>query len=213
MFDTSAEGMKVPSVFLKIMFKHPKKKIDLLRDKARMSWNNLRANLHLWTPKIANAKPYREGYHIKYDMCRFTYCMSRIHTHYESTKAVKGRTKNTHDHILGSSLVGECVLDNSDIFLKNEKGFEKMFELYLHGLLVTFVTKEENDLLAQLRGKFLTKDKYKEVGIVLQDKEGNQVELPAPPKILTEWEIKKFGLKDTGYKPVYTKPKKLIQFV
>ena len=32
MFDTSAEGMKVPSVFLKIMFKHPKKKIDLLRD-------------------------------------------------------------------------------------------------------------------------------------------------------------------------------------
>ena len=56
------------------------------------------------------------------------------------------RTKNTHDHILDSSLVGECVLDNSDIFLKDEKGFEKMFELYLHGLLVTFVTKEENDL-------------------------------------------------------------------
>ena len=140
-----------------------------------MSWNNLRANLHLWTPEIANAKPYREGYHIKYDMCRFTYCMSRIHTHYESTKAVKGKTKNTHDHILGSSLVGECVLDNSDIFLKDEKGFDKMFELYLHGLLVTFVTKEENDLLAQLRGKFLTKDKYNEVGIVLQDKEGNQV--------------------------------------
>ena len=90
---------------------------------------------------------------------------------------------------------------------------EKMFELYLHGLLVTFVTKEENDLLAQLRGKFLTKDKYNEVGIVLQDKEGNQVELPAPPKILTEWEIKKFGLKDTGYKPIEIEPKKLIQFV
>ena len=54
------------------MFRHPKKKIDLLKDKARMSWNNLRANLHLWTPEIANAKPYREGYHIKYDMS--THC-------------------------------------------------------------------------------------------------------------------------------------------
>ena len=46
-----------------------------------------------------------------------------------------------------------------------------------------------------------------------EDQEGNQVELPAPPKILTEWEIKKFGLKDTGYKPIEIEPKKLIQFV
>ena len=44
--------MKIPSVFLKIMFRHPKKKIDLLRDKVRMSWNNLEINLHLWTPEI-----------------------------------------------------------------------------------------------------------------------------------------------------------------
>ena len=48
---------------------------------------------------------------------------------------------------------------------------------------------------------------------IINDKEGNQVELPAPPKILTEWEIKKFGLKDTGYKPIEIEPKKLIQFV
>ena len=32
-------------------------------------------------------------------------------------------------------------------------------------------------------------------------------------KVSAAEEIKKFGLKDTGYKPVYTKPKKLIQFV
>ena len=41
----------------------------------------------------------------------------------------------------------------------------------------------------------------------------NQVELLTPPKILTEWEIKKFGLKDTGYKPIEIESKKLIQFV
>ena len=50
------------------MFRHPKKKIDLLRDKARMSWNNLETNLHLWTPKIMQIPKYTEGYHIKYDM-------------------------------------------------------------------------------------------------------------------------------------------------
>ena len=60
---------------------------------------------------------------------------------------------------------------------------------------------------------FLTKDKYNELGIKLYDKDFNEVELPAPPKILTEWEIKKFGLKDTGYKPIEIEPKKLIQFV
>ena len=48
---------------------------------------------------------------------------------------------------------------------------------------------------------------------MLYDKDSNEVELPAPPKILTEWEIKKFGLKDTGYRPIEIEPKKLIQFV
>ena len=94
----------------------------------------------------------------------------------------------------------DYYLKNSDIFLKDDKGFEKMFELYLHSLLVTYITKEENDKLAQLRGKVLTKDKYNEVGIILKkvspkihpkyfSKLGdavNTVELPAPPKILTE---------------------------
>jgi hypothetical protein len=210
------------------MFEHPKKKIDLLRDKARISWNNFRANLHLWKPEIAKAKPYKKDYHIKYDMCRFTYCMSKIHTFYKSEKALsRNYLPNTYDHILGSSLVGECILDNSDIFLKDDKGFEKMFELYLHSLLVTYITKEENDKLAQLRGKVLTKDKYNEVGIILKkvspkihpkyfSKLGdavNTVELPAPPKILTEWEITKFGIKDSGYNPLEVNPKKLIQFV
>ena len=102
-----------------------------------------------------------------------------------------------------------------------------MFELYLHSLLVTYITKEENDKLAQLRGKVLTKDKYNEVGIILKkvspkinpkyfSKLGdavNTVELPAPPKILTEWEITKFGIKDSGYNPLEVNPKKLIQFV
>ena len=90
------------------MFENPKKKIDLLRDKARISWNNFRANLHLWKPEIAKAKPYKKDYHIKYDMCRFTYCMSKIHTFYKSEKALsRNYLPNTYDHILGSSLVGE----------------------------------------------------------------------------------------------------------
>ena len=204
------------------MFTEKIKKCRKLKDKARLTWNCLRVNRDYWTEEVSHskAKSGSDIYHIKFVMSRFAYnhhdmirtgFVSETASQYETSFKKGG--KNTFDHILGSSLVGECTLDNADFFLNDEKGFDEFFQLYLHSILVTWITREENNKLAQLRGKFLTKDKYNEVGIILRDRDNNIVELPAPPKILTEWEIKKFGLKDSGYQPKYTRPKKLIQFV
>ena len=214
------------------MFKYPLKKYEDTKIRALIHWNSLRANQHYWTPEISISKPRKKGYQLKLQLSRIPYDITQIQTDYASKEYLKlsgrlnlspsaiqkrfkklGKTKPkiTADHILGSSNVGECSLDSPHLLEDN--GFGEFFQLFLHSLLVTRVTVKENDDLASLRGKFLTKDKYNELGIKLYDKDNNEVELPAPPKILTEWEIKKFGLKDTGYKPVYTKPKKLIQFV
>lgn len=213
-------------------FKHPKKKYYPLKERALIAWNCLRANQHFWTKEVSNAKPYKKYNQTKLQLSRLTYDKTKIHTHYVSKEFLKlsngmnlssSRIKQiakdkglsvpqiTGDHILGSSNVGECTLDNPRLLEPN--GFGEFLQLYLHSLLVTGVTVKENDALALLRGKFLTKDKYNELDIKLVDKDGNDVELPSPPKILTKWEMKKFGLKDSGYKPIYTRPKKLIQFI
>ena len=212
------------------MFKYPLEKYEDIKIRALVHWNALRANKHYWTPEISVSKPYKKGYQLKLQLCRIPYDKTHIQTDYASEEylnlsgglnlspgAVKSRFNKlgkplprvTADHILGSSNVGECSLDNPYLL----EDFGEFFQLFLHSLLVTRVTAKENDDLALLRGKFLTKDKYNELGIKLYDKDFNEVELPAPPKILTEWEIKKFGLKDTGYKPIEIEPKKLIQFV
>jgi hypothetical protein len=198
-----AEGMKVPSVFFTkyIMFKYPLKKYEDIKIRALIHWNSLRVNQHYWTPEISVSKPYKKGYQLKLQLSRIPYDKTHIQTDYASKEylnisgglnlspgAIQGRFKKlnkpipkiTADHILGSSNVGECTLDNPHLIEDN--GFGEFFQLFLHSLLVTRVTRKENDDLALLRGKFLTKDKYNELGIKLYDKDNNEVELPCTTK-------------------------------
>lgn len=165
---------------------------------ARCTWNALRGNLHEWIPEVANAMPREKLYEIKYMLSRFPYTMMAVPYAHSATVIenygyVKKTIKDTvtKDHIFCSYTIGECALDNPEIYLADDSLGTFSMELYPFTFLTNWVTKKENDMLSTLKGKELTKDKYDKLGIKLYIN-GERVENPELPKGFTEWEDEKY---------------------
>ena len=97
----------------------------------------------------------------------------------------------TKDHFFCSYTTGEFALDNPDIYLADGTLDTFSMELYPYTFLTNWLTKKENDMLSTLKGKKLTKDKYKSLGIKLLIN-GEKVENPELPEGFTEWEDEKY---------------------
>ena len=112
----------------------------------------------------------------------------------------------TDDHFMSPQTVAKYIMDSPKI-LKNYEEFKKIF---LACRKTVVVTKEQNNILAQLTKKqpVLTKDKFYHLGYKLyygHEKlpEINQV-LPVP-ELYTKWE-KKYIINDFRPTVVWTKP-------
>ena len=170
------------------------------RNMARVTWNALRANLPEWTDKVSNALPRGKYYEIKYFLMRLPYTMKFVDLHWSSdvlddygfvNKTIKDKV--THDHFIGSYTVGECALDNSEQYLIGDETLHTFTEeLYPYTFISNYVTNTENKKLSNLKGKVLTKDKYKTIGIELYDNNSNLCENPELPEGFTLWENNKY---------------------
>ena len=166
---------------------------------ARCAWNSLRGNLHEWTPEVANSLKHGPLYEIKYFLSRLPYTTKLVNMNWseevlESFGFVKAKIKNkvTQDHYIGSYTVGECALDNPDVYLVDGTLERFTKELYPYVFLVNYVTQPENKKLSNLKGKCLTIDKYKVAGIKIYNEYREECENPPMPEIFTEWENEKY---------------------
>jgi len=167
---------------------------------ARVTWNALRANLHEWTYDVSNALPRGKYYEMKYFLVRLPYTMKFVDLHWSNSvldkfgfvnKTIKDQV--THDHFIGSYTVGECALDNPEKYLIGDETLHTFTEeLYPYTFISNYVTHSENKALSGLKGKVLTKDKYKTIGIELYNSNGYICENPELPEGFTEWENKKY---------------------
>lgn len=170
------------------------------RNMARVTWNALRANLHEWTYDVSNALPRGKYYEMKYFLVRLPYTMKFVDLHWSNSvldkfgyvnKTIKDQV--THDHFIGSYTVGECALDNPEKYLIGDETLQTFTEeLYPYTFISNYVTQSENKALSGLKGKVLTKDKYKTIGIQLYNSNGYICENPELPEGFTEWENKKY---------------------
>ena len=185
----------------------PNKHGDLHKvNMAECAWSALRGCLHLWTPEVANAKPYGRLNEIKYFLERLPYTTKLVNMNWsqsviESFGYVKTKIKDevTLDHYIGSYTVGECSLDNPDVYLADGTLETFTYELYPYTFLANYVTNPENRKLSNLKGKCLTNDKYDRAGIQIYNEYGTECENPLMPEIFTEWEAKKYSIGNTLY--------------
>ncbi len=84
-------------------------------------------------------------------------------------------------------------------------------------ILILLILFSVNSFSQELRKKCITIKEEKLPNYKVKEIKTNHCvepkEITIRSYVVTEWEIKKFGLKDTGYKPIEIEPKKLIQFV
>ncbi len=176
-------------------------KMDFVkREMARLAWKCLRVNLDEWTYDVSNALPHRKHYEKKYFLVRLPYTMKFVNLHWSNSvldkfgfvnKTIKDQV--THDHFIGSYTVGECALDNPEKYLIGDETLQTFTEeLYPYTFITNYVTQSENKVLSGLKGKVLTKDKYKTIGIKLYDNNSNPCENPELPEGFTEWENNKY---------------------
>ena len=165
---------------------------------ARITWNSLRGNLHEWTPEVANAQPHGKLYEIKYFLSRLPYTMKTVNFAHatnvvEQFGYVSAPIKDevTKDHFVGSYSIGECALDNPDVYLADGNLDAFSLELYPYTFVTNWVTQKQNKELSNLKGKVLTEEKYTKANIQLVIN-GNIVENPKLPQTFTDWENRKY---------------------
>ena len=170
------------------------------KNMAKCAWHALRGCLSLWTPEVANAKPYGPLNEIKYFIQRLPYTTKLVNMHWSQavienygyvSKKISGVV--TQDHYIGSYAIGEHALDNPDIYLVDGTLDTFTEELYPYTFLANYVTQDENIGLRDLKGKCLTDDKYEFLNIKLYDEYGNESENPKMPMDFTVWEASKYS--------------------
>ena len=173
---------------------------------AECAWYALRGCLPLWTPEVANAEPRGPLYEKKYFLHRLPYTTKIVNMNWsqaviENFGYVKEKVKYkvTQDHFTGSYTVGECALDNPDVYLEDGTLDTFTYELYPYTFLANYVTNPENRKLSNLKGKCLTNDKYDRAGIKIYNEFGTECENPLMPELFTEWEAKKYNIGNTLY--------------
>ena len=168
---------------------------------AECAWDCLRGGRRQWTHEVSNAKPYGKYYSKKYFLSRIPYTTKMTNMNWsESVINLVGHTNKkikdviTQDHYIGSYTVGECALDNKEIYLEDGT-FEKFaYELYPYTFLTNYVTCEENNALSKLKGICSTDEKYERAGIRLYNQYNVECLNPLMPEEFTKWEQIKYGI-------------------
>ena len=167
--------------------------IERLNFCTETAFNAMNANKHRWPKNIGDSLP-RLFYGQVWAYNKNGIQSGAISEEAEHFKRLNPKKKGTYDHYLSPLSIASYIYDNADQYLNDWGAFREIFEMACATHRVTGGKGGENEILKQLTGKVLTKNKYKYLDIKLF-KNGNEVDNTLiTPAGYDEYEQQKYGL-------------------